>query len=245
MGKTTSKSTPPMVTELLLKAVAEKGQSGVARETGLTQSAIHRYLKGIGEPTTVTLQRLADYFGVSIAELRGEIPLNDEINPTTETLLDTSCVVLSGFLNFQGDCPPWLIQSYLDTAKMVLGIPENSDEHFNTKLNRAKNLAKELINKLADKYVKNNTSTPTASTTQHNEKPEQSPAPPAPDSAQTAEKEPAKKIPGMEGTASSVARHKAPGKKRNSGSDPHPGQATNTTGETKAAKPAKKRNRRQ
>ena len=64
--------TPAMVVELLKKAVAEKGQSGVAKETGLTQPAIHRYLKGIGEPGTKTLKKLADYFGVSVTVLRGE-----------------------------------------------------------------------------------------------------------------------------------------------------------------------------
>jgi transcriptional regulator with XRE-family HTH domain len=64
--------TPTMVTELLKKAVAEKGQSGVARDTGLTQPAIHRYLKGIGEPSTRTLKKLAEYFGVSVAVLRGD-----------------------------------------------------------------------------------------------------------------------------------------------------------------------------
>lgn len=64
--------TPELVVELLKTAVGMKGQSGVARETGLTQSAIHRYLKGIGEPSTRTMQRLADYFGVSVWHLRGE-----------------------------------------------------------------------------------------------------------------------------------------------------------------------------
>lgn len=67
-----TKQTPPMVTALLKTAVSEKGQSGVARETGLTQPAISRYLQGIGEPTTKTLRILADYFGVSVSELRGE-----------------------------------------------------------------------------------------------------------------------------------------------------------------------------
>jgi len=70
--------TPSMVTELLKRAVAEKGQSGVARDTGLTQPAIHRYLKGIGEPSTRTLKKLAEYFGVSVAVLRGDSYYTDE-----------------------------------------------------------------------------------------------------------------------------------------------------------------------
>lgn len=64
--------TPPMVVELLKKAVAEKSQSAVARETGLTLLTVQRYLQGIGEPRDKNLKRLSDYFGVSISVLRGE-----------------------------------------------------------------------------------------------------------------------------------------------------------------------------
>lgn len=64
--------TPPMVVELLTKAVAEKSQSAVARETGLTLLTVQRYLKGIGEPRDKNLKRLSDYFGVSVAVLRGD-----------------------------------------------------------------------------------------------------------------------------------------------------------------------------
>jgi len=64
--------TPPMVVELLTKAVSEKSQSAVARETGLTLLTVQRYLKGVGEPRDKNLKRLSDYFGVSVSELRGE-----------------------------------------------------------------------------------------------------------------------------------------------------------------------------
>jgi len=73
------KKTPEMVTKLLKEVVARKGQSVVARETGLTQPAISRYLQGVGEPTTETLKKLSDYFGVSLYELRGEDTLIDDI----------------------------------------------------------------------------------------------------------------------------------------------------------------------
>lgn len=66
------RKTPSMVTELLKKAVAEKSQSAVARETGLTLLTVQQYLKGIGEPRQKNLERLAKYFGKSVAELRGE-----------------------------------------------------------------------------------------------------------------------------------------------------------------------------
>lgn len=63
--------TPERVVDLLKKAVSETSQSAVARATGLTQSAVHRYMKGIGEPSQETLEKLAVYFGVSVAWLRG------------------------------------------------------------------------------------------------------------------------------------------------------------------------------
>lgn len=63
--------TPERVVELIRKAVAEKSQSAVARESGLTLLTVQRYLKGAGEPTTTTLQRLAKYFGVTVEWLRG------------------------------------------------------------------------------------------------------------------------------------------------------------------------------
>lgn len=54
--------TPPRVVELLTKAVAETSILAVSRATGLGLAAVGRYLKGVGEPTDATLQRLADYF---------------------------------------------------------------------------------------------------------------------------------------------------------------------------------------
>jgi len=64
--------TPQSLVELLIKAVEEKSQSAVSKETGLGLATINSYLKGIGEPTTATLEKLAAYFGKSVAELRGE-----------------------------------------------------------------------------------------------------------------------------------------------------------------------------
>lgn len=65
--------TPKRVTELLKKAVAEKSQSAVARESGLVLLTVQRYLKGLGEPTNESMQKLSKYFDVSVAWLRGEI----------------------------------------------------------------------------------------------------------------------------------------------------------------------------
>lgn len=63
--------TPPRIVELLKKAVAEKSQSAVARESGLTLLTVQRYLKGIGEPTGETLRKLEEYFEVPFWWLSG------------------------------------------------------------------------------------------------------------------------------------------------------------------------------
>lgn len=65
-------ATFPRVVALLKSAVAKSGQRAIARATGIALLSIQRYLKSEGEPTTATLQKLADYFGVSVAWLREE-----------------------------------------------------------------------------------------------------------------------------------------------------------------------------
>lgn len=64
--------TPERVMELLKTEVIKTSQSAASRNIGLTQSAVGRYIQGIGEPSTATLEKLAAYFGVSVAWLRGE-----------------------------------------------------------------------------------------------------------------------------------------------------------------------------
>lgn len=65
--------TPERVVTLLKQRVEETSQAAVSRETGLGLATINDYLKGKGEPTTKTLEILADYFGVTVWELRGAV----------------------------------------------------------------------------------------------------------------------------------------------------------------------------
>lgn len=74
---TSSGKTPEKITKLLKEAVEKKGQSAVARESGIALFSVQRYLKGIGEPSTRTFKKLADYFKVSIPWLRGDIARED------------------------------------------------------------------------------------------------------------------------------------------------------------------------
>ena len=67
---TSSGKTPDIVVDLLKNAVGEKGQSAVARESGIALYSVQRYLKGIGYPTEATFQKLADYFGISVWQLQ-------------------------------------------------------------------------------------------------------------------------------------------------------------------------------
>lgn len=64
--------TPDRVRELLIDAVSKSSQAKVAEASGLTRQTVQRYMQGIGEPSTRILQKLADYFGVTVAWLRGE-----------------------------------------------------------------------------------------------------------------------------------------------------------------------------
>lgn len=74
------KRTP--ISEVLTELMRRDGNIGeneLARRTKLHQPTIHRIKTGITkDPDTVTLQPLADYFGVDMAQMRGETPLPPE-----------------------------------------------------------------------------------------------------------------------------------------------------------------------
>lgn len=64
-------NTPERVRELLKEAVSKSSQAKVAEHSGLTRQTVQRYIQGIGEPSSKILQKLADYFGVSVWYLLG------------------------------------------------------------------------------------------------------------------------------------------------------------------------------
>ena len=63
--------TPEMVVEIVKAVVAEKGQSAFSRESGIGRLVIQRILKGVGEPTKATLDKLSKCLGYSVSELMG------------------------------------------------------------------------------------------------------------------------------------------------------------------------------
>lgn len=66
------RSTSDRVVRLLKEEVGKTSQAATARATGLPLRSVQNYLKGIGEPTQATLEKLAAYFGVRVRYLRGE-----------------------------------------------------------------------------------------------------------------------------------------------------------------------------
>ncbi len=72
MKNTSGGKTPENIVLRLKEAVDKKGQSAVARESGIALYSVQRYLKGIGYPTKETLAKLSAYFGVSTLKLVGD-----------------------------------------------------------------------------------------------------------------------------------------------------------------------------
>ena len=50
-----------------------KSPSGVALEIGLSKTAVNGWKHGRSNPTDATLQKVADYFGCTVADLTGEM----------------------------------------------------------------------------------------------------------------------------------------------------------------------------
>ena len=63
--------TPERVVALLQEEVAKSSQAATSRATGLTLQTVQRYIKGIGEPTQATFEKLSVYFKRPVWWLRG------------------------------------------------------------------------------------------------------------------------------------------------------------------------------
>lgn len=65
MSKGRGGKTPIKVVELINNEVLRLGQNGAARAIGIALYSTQKYMKGIGEPSYETLQKLANYFNVT------------------------------------------------------------------------------------------------------------------------------------------------------------------------------------
>lgn len=62
---------------------AGKSPSAVALEMGLTKPTVNRWKNG-SQPTDATIRRVADFFGVSVAELKETLTLQDVVYETAK-----------------------------------------------------------------------------------------------------------------------------------------------------------------
>lgn len=68
-----------------------KTPSAVALEIGLTKPSVSRWKSG-SMPTDATLQKVADYFGITVDELLGKEkqPTDGELHPANKKLMELS-----------------------------------------------------------------------------------------------------------------------------------------------------------
>src|ERR1039457_1746958 len=79
MRETGSGKTPENLVIALNIELKNKSLNSISKATGVGISALHRYQRGIGEPTKATLGKLSDHFKVSVLWLRGDSPLSYEV----------------------------------------------------------------------------------------------------------------------------------------------------------------------
>ena len=65
-----------------------KSPSGVALEIGLSKTAVNGWKHGRSNPTDATLQKVADFFGCTIAELTGEMEQKEKPAPESGNELE-------------------------------------------------------------------------------------------------------------------------------------------------------------
>lgn len=56
-------ATPEIVVKVLKDLVEKDSLTSIASKIDISHSMLHRYLKGIGEPSISTLQKISDYTG--------------------------------------------------------------------------------------------------------------------------------------------------------------------------------------
>ena len=145
-----SGKTPEKLVKLLNEAVDKSSQTAVARETGIPLSKINRYVKGIGEPQQETLIRLADYFGVSVAYLRGETILNqfpDEADFYGEILASYEVLLISAIEQYDEikDNDSFMQQAMKSAEKTMNFTQEMKAKFDQERLKKIQKLASDFL----------------------------------------------------------------------------------------------------
>lgn len=141
----------------------------VARETGVTQTALSNWKSGKSTPTTKTLQKIASYFGVTIDYLMNgeyDIQKDPQLKPRDkrdikEILSNTEQLLKQDGLMFDGQpASPEAIDSILSAMQIGMeiakkGIKRNTLPKSTKRINVMNDIRK-LANSLARKYHSRN-----------------------------------------------------------------------------------------
>ena len=102
---------------ILSHLMAEKGikSAELARKTGIGQPVVYRLMTGTTEnPQILTLKPIADFFGISIDQLLGLRPLNDQksFDPVLHHNLNNKLTAIKTIASALADLLPPLIEGY-------------------------------------------------------------------------------------------------------------------------------------
>lgn len=109
----------------------------VSKETGVTQTALSNWKSGRNTPSTQTLQRLADYFGVTIDYLmtgKSETPKKSQLKPRDEKdikniLKNTEQLLKQDGLMFDGQpASPEAIDSILSAMQIGMEMAKKKNK---------------------------------------------------------------------------------------------------------------------
>lgn len=134
--ETGSGITPENLVTVLNNELKSKSLNSISKATGVGISALHRYQRGVGEPTTSTLEKLSDYFKVSVAWLRGDSPMSYEDEQQYY------------------DLQPMFEKDYIERKKIIAELLKTSKFLDLQRLTLLKLRADELINDFREELAK-------------------------------------------------------------------------------------------
>ncbi len=105
------------ISTVLTHLMSEKGISSaeLARKTGVTQPVIYRLMTGeTVNPQILTLKPIAHFFGVSLEQLLGAVPLNNQsaLNDVLLHSINTKLSTVKTVASVLEDLLPGLIEGY-------------------------------------------------------------------------------------------------------------------------------------
>jgi transcriptional regulator with XRE-family HTH domain len=125
--------TPERVVNLLKAAVEKSSQASVAEATGLTRLTVQRYIKGIGEPSNATLEKLSKYFGVPVPWLRMQPrKFGQEEFDCTRDMFYSELKILKDLVELHKLTPDHLKETLEDLISMFNGNVHDSRDQYSS-----------------------------------------------------------------------------------------------------------------